>query len=465
MPAKTELPKELYLRFIGDQPMTKKRASTWIAVALVVVAALVFGIKALLPKPATDSVKSAVLTVDVQPVHTITAAREHEISGSVSASDPITIGSEVGGLRIETVQAEEGDFVHKGQVLATLNSSILRAQLAREEAHLKSALASLEKAKQPNRTFEIIAMKAAYDQARAAISQEQWNIARAQANLNNAKNFASRYTILAKEGAISDQDADNKQAAQLMAEAELRNAQQRFEASKSAAQQAKQKMDMFVVGGRKEDIQTASAAVDEIKANIQQIRSQIEQTIIRAPSDGLITKRDAHIGDIGTTMQTRALFSMIRDNKLEVRAQVPETDLVRLHEGQSVVFTGPDGSEFDGSIHIITPQVDPDTRLATLRVDIPFSKDLRPGIFVHGKVKLAPEEVTVIPTKAAVHRDDYTSVFTVEGDHVIAHSVKLGDRFGDDIEIISGLKPGDPVVVSGAGFLKDGDVVRVAGQM
>jgi HlyD family secretion protein len=459
MQAKTD--KEIYLRFIGNKPVTKKRIGIWVACALVVLALVGFGISKML-KPAEENKKSPVLTVAVAPVSTITAERQMDVSGTVSAADPIIIGSEATGLRIETVNVEEGDFVRKGQVLATLNSSILRAQLAREKARLKQFEANFAKARQPNRTYEITSIKAAYDQAQSMVSQEEWNIAKAEANLNNARTFATRYTALAKQGAVSDQDADNKTAAQLVAEAELRNAHHRLQAAKSAARMAKERMDMFVEGGRQEDIQAAAATVEEIKANIQAIEGQINQTIIRAPSDGMIVKRDAHIGEIGTGIQIKSLFNMIRDNRLEVRAQVPETDLPRLHEGQQVVFTGPDGKQFTGVLRIITPQVDVDTRLATLRIEVPFSKDLRPGIFVHGKVKLAADNIVVIPTKAAVSRDDYTLVFTLEGDHVIQHSVKLGDRFGEKVEVLSGVKLGEPVVVTGAGFLKDGDLVRVS---
>jgi HlyD family secretion protein len=460
MPKEKELP-ELYVRFIGDQPGAKKRATAWIVGLVVVLAGAGFGIKTLMTKPVETTGKHAVLTVSTEPVSSMTAERQLEVSGSIWPSDPISIGSEVGGLRVMTVNAEEGQFVKRGQVLATLNSSILRAQLAREQARLRQMEANFIKAKQPNRTYEIASIKFAYEQAKAVISQEEANIAHARAALNNAHNLAVRYTGLAKQGAVSAQDADNNQAAELIAEADLRNAEQRLAASKAAAVQAKEKMDMFLFGGRAEDVTVASASVDETRANIQQIQSQIEQTIIRAPADGLITKRDVHIGDIGTAMQTRAFFTMIRDNKLEVRAQVPETDLPRLREGQAVDFTAPSGKNFKGVISIITPQVDTDTRLATLRIGVPFAPELRPGIFIHGVVKLAAEEVTVVPTKAVVARDDYNFVYTLESDHVIARNVRLGDRFGDKVEIVSGLHVGEPVVITGAGFLKDGDVVRL----
>jgi HlyD family secretion protein len=460
MPKDLEL-SELKVPFVGNQLGTKQRATAWIVGLVVVLVGGFFGVQAMMHKPTADTGKHPVLTVSTEPVSTMTAERKLEVSGSIWPSDPISVGSEVGGLRVLTVNAEEGQFVKRGQVLATLNSSILRAQLAREQARLRQMEANFSKAKQPNRTYEIAAIKFAFEQTKAIVSQEEANVEHARAALNNAHNLAARYMSLAKQGAVSEQDADNNEAAELIAQADMRNAQQRLAAANAAAVQAREKMNMFIFGGRAEDVTVAAATVDETRANIQQIQSQIEQTIIRAPADGLITKRDVHIGDIGTAMQTKAFFTMIRDNKLEVRAQVPETDLPRLREGQAVEFTSPSGNKFKGVITIITPQIDPETRLATLRIGVPFANELRPGIFVHGEVKLAAEQLNVVPTKAVVARDDYNFVYSLDGDHVVGRNVRLGDRFGDKVEVVSGLTVGEPVVVTGAGFLKDGDVVRL----
>lgn len=456
--SQTELP-ALDAPIVVESP--KKRVAIWIACGLIALAGGAFVASKFLAKHDEAPAKRAVLTVTTEPVKVIVAERHLDVSGSIWPSDPISIGSEINGLRVTSVNAEEGQFVHKGQVLATLNSSILRAQLAQQQARLKQMQAAFSKAKQPNRSFEIAGVKFAHEQARAVISQEEANVQRAKAALENARKLSTRYNELSRQGAVSTQDADTTRSQELIAEADLRNAEQKLAAAKAAAVQAHQRMSMFIEGGRSEDIEIAAATMAETKAMIQQISSQIAQTIIRAPADGLITKRDVHIGDIGTAMQTRAFFTMIRDNKLELRAQVPESDLPRLREGQTVLFTSPMGTNFQGVISIITPQVDPDTRLATLRISIPYAHDLRPGIFIHGIVKLASEQVPVIPTKAVTSRDDYNIVYTLEGDKALARNIRLGDRFGDYVEVLSGLKVGEPVISSGAGFLKDGAVVRV----
>ncbi len=413
-------------------------------------------------RPAQDENAKASLTVAVDPASYRQMERKLGITGTVWAWDPLSIGAEVGGLRIETVNVEEGAFVKKGQVLATLNSSILRAQLDRELAQLKHSKANLGKTIQPNRKQDISALQFAVEQTKAQVAESDAYLARAKANLDNARNNSGRYAALHKEGAVSAEEAEAKLTLERTSEAELLHAQNEVAAAKFVNKQAIERFSQAVEGGRLEDIQMSQATVAETQANVRALQAQIAQTIIRAPSDGWITKRDAHIGDISTANE--ALFLMVRDNRLEIRAQVPEKDLARLQPGQNVDITGvlPGSTSLAGKIREISPLVDVDTRLGTVRIDIPFNKDIHPGIFVHGQVSLGTAEVMTVPSSAVVDRHERSCVFLVEGNKVYSRSVSCGERFGDFVEVSSGIKPGELVVVSGAGFLKDGDVVRVS---
>lgn len=413
-------------------------------------------------RPAQDQNAKASITVAVDPASYREMERKLGITGTVWAWDPLSIGAEVGGLRIETVNVEEGAFVKKGEVLATLNSSILRAQLDRELAKLKHSKANLGKTIQPNRRQDISALQFAVEQTKAQVAEADAYLERAKANLENARNNSGRYAALHKEGAVSAEEAEAKSTLQRTSEAELLHAQNEVAAAKFVNKQAIERLSQAVEGGRLEDIQMSQATVAETQANVKALQAQVAQTIIRAPSDGWITKREAHIGDISKANEP--LFNMVRDNRLEIRAQVPEKDLVKLQSGQSVDITGvlPGGDKLEGKIREISPLVDVDTRLGTVRIDIPFNKDIHPGIFVHGEVSLGTQEVMTVPSSAVVDRHEHSCVFLVEGNKVYSRSVSCGERFGDFVEVSCGIKPGERVVVSGAGFLKDGDVVRIA---
>lgn len=441
----------------------KKHRKLVIAAGVLLIGALIFaGVQYLKPASTELKAKAPVLTVSSVPVSMKPIERSLTVTGSIWAWDPIQIGSEVTGLRVDSVNVDEGSFVRKGQVLATLNSSILRAQLEREQARLASATASLSKAIQPNRSQDIRGMRASVDQSNAAVAQEVSNVVRAEASLVNAKAVSNRYAQLVSAGAVSAQDAMDRHTAEKVAAADLRTAQERLIAARSSLTQQKERWSLVQEGGRQEDITISRASIDEIKGAVHQIESQIEQTIIRAPDDGFITKRDIHIGET-PNISKNLFFSMVRNNRLEVRAQVPESDLPRLTAGQVVDFAAPGlGHEITGKLREISPMIDAETRLATIRIDIPFERGLIPGMFMTGHTHLGAQPAVVVPARSVINRDDRSFVFAIHGDQVHSRTVHCGDRSGDLIEIRDGISVGDIVVDSGAGFLKDGDYVKVS---
>ncbi|HEY9720195.1 MAG TPA: biotin/lipoyl-binding protein, partial [Trichormus sp.] len=256
------------------------------------------------------------------------------VTGSVSAWDPLELGSEVSGLRIVKVNVEEGDTVKKGQVLALLNSSLLEAQLAEAKARLTSSEATLKKSMQPNRPEDIEQLHDALDQANATIKQEQALEKEARAMLADAELNEHRFVELAKAGAAAASEADAKRLVAETARQEILNHRAKMESAQSAAEQARQKLMEATRGGRQEDIDISKAVIAQTQAQIQELAVQISQTAIRSPDDGVISKRDAHIGSIAST--GTPLFSIIRLNRLELRAQVSDQDLTKFKVGQHV---------------------------------------------------------------------------------------------------------------------------------
>ncbi len=413
-------------------------------------------------KPIKSDVDQAVLTVMVQPAQRMQIHRHLKLSGSVWAWDPLTIGAEIGGLRIAAVNVEEGDVVKKGQVLATLNSSVIKAQLERQQARLNRAEISLEKTKQPNRPMDINRLKAVVQQTAAVVSQEQSNLVHAKANLKNAFASAERYKVLSAEGAVSQEDFDNKTMLKDTAEADFHAAEKRLSAAMFLKIQAEENLKLALEGGMKQDIQIAGADLRETQANINELKAQLEQTIIRAPSDGLIVKRLAHIGDI--SVANKELFQMVRDSRFEVRAQVPEQDLPKIKPGQVVEFqcaaTG--SKRLPGRVREISPLIDTATRLATVRIDLPCERGWLPGTFASGLVDLGQVDALVVPAPSVIDRDGRKMVFVLDGKRVFAREIKVGERVGDLVEVWSGIAAGEPVVITGSGFLKDGDPVRIS---
>lgn len=409
----------------------------------------------------TASAKAAppVVTVTTEAAKIGQVASTLTVTGSVSAIDPLTIASQAAGLSIVQVLAEEGDYVRKGQVLCILDSSILQAQLKGMEAHMVGSRASAQKAVQPNRQEDIAGLAAAYQQAMADVQQRQAMVTQMEASLVNARSNARRYKDLLKEGAVSQQEADNHSTDEVTAFTNLQGAKEQFSAAKFFAEQSHNKLEMAQRGGRREDIIVSEANADETAASVQQLRAQIEPTIVRAPDEGLITKRLAHIGDVASNGE--ALFEIIRKGQLELRAQVTQSDLSRLRPGISAALSDSVRS-VKGTIFQISPTVDSATRLGTVRIAIPNNSGFKPGMFVQGSVQIGQADALLVPNSSVLADGDSNYVFVYQNGKAKKQLVTVGSRTSESAEIKNGVAPGDNVIVAGAGFLEDNDIVALS---
>lgn len=399
-----------------------------------------------------------VATVTVLPAALKSVPDTLSLTGSISATDPLSVGASSMGLVIKTVDVEEGDYVRKGQVLCTLDSSVIRAQLAGAEARLQGAHASLIKAEQPNRVEDIGSFEAAYQQSLADIQNKTALLDQAKASQKLAKSTAARYAALLKEGAVSQMEAQTKETEALTTGSTVRAAQQNLEAARFASRQAANRLTMAKEGGRKEDVQISVATANENAAAVQQMRAQIEQTIVRAPDDGLITRRYAHIGDLSNG--SKPLFEMIRKGNIELKAKVSQDDISRLAVGQLARVTDNTRSA-EGKVFQISPIVDETTRLGTVRIAIPADSGFKPGMFVKGQIERGNRNALTVPNSAILSDEGVDYVFTYENGVAKKHQVAVGARVKDVAEIRNGLEPGEQIIVAGAGFLNDEDPVAV----
>ncbi len=181
---------------------------------------------------------------------------------------------------------------------------------------------------------------------------------------------------------------------------------------------------------------------------------------LRAPDAGVIAVRRVQPGQVVTA--GNELLRLIRRGRLEWRAEIAERDIGRLKIGAKVVLRAPDGESVAGVVRAVSPGVDPQTRTGVLFADLPAPGSLRSGMFVEGRLQVGTAEVMAVPRESVVFRDGYSYLFVLgDGGVVSQRRVDTGVMQGDFIELRSGLNPAEKVVVRGAGFLSDGDVVKV----
>ena len=206
----------------------------------------------------------------------------------------------------------------------------------------------------------------------------------------------------------------------------------------------------------------AQARVETAGADLRTSELRARYANVTAPDSGVVTSRSVSVGQIaqaGTEM-----LRMLRQNRVEWRAEVPEAQLKNIAAGQAVSVTAVDGSVLTGKVRAVAPTVQTTNRTGLVYVDI-TSGSARPGMFARGEIQVGNSEAILLPVASVVMQDGYSYVFvlgdknTVERRRVMAAGVH-----GNDVQIAEGVQSGEVVAVKGAGFLKDGDVVQVAGQ-
>lgn len=259
-------------------------------------------------------------------------------------------------------------------------------------------------------TSEMIAANLA--QAHAAVAEAQAEAQKAKANADRARNLQGGNSLTAQQ--IND-----------YLTAEL-SALARLEAARAA-----------------EDVQ----------------RLRLKRTQVIAPDSGIITARTVSVGAvIGSGTE---LFRLMRQGRLEWRAEVLATELGRIKPGDTATLDAPNGARITGKVRRIAPTVDPKRRSALVYVDLPASAPVKAGMFASGRFALGASKALTVPQQALVVRDGFNYVFRLNADgHVSQLRVDTGRRLGEEVEIVRGIGPDTVLVSRGAGFLNDGDLVK-----
>ncbi len=372
------------------------------------------------PEPAvtpTEAAETAATSVTVQQIQTATIQQTLKATGTVQAFDLLQISPQVGGLQIREVRVREGDQVSAGQVLAVLDDSVLRTQLAQAQAN--------------------------YAQAEAQVLQERAELAQAEANAAEAQDNFERNQTLFDQGGISLQELNSRRTQAITARE--------------------------AIGVAKAAVQSAQATVNSRGAEISRLETQLAQTVVKAPVNGQIAERQATVGDTSST--GTALFTLVQDGLLELVVDLPQRQLSAVQVGTSVKVTSSTNAQINlsGSVRSIDPLVDQQTRQAAVNVSLPASPELRKGMFLQAEFMTGQRTGMVLPATAILPQsDDSFKVFILSEDNTAElTTVTIGARLPatanqpERLEVLSGLDDNDQVIVEGASYLQPGDPVAV----
>jgi HlyD family secretion protein len=330
------------------------------------------------------------------------------VSGLIGPVEQVQVAPLIEGQPIESLLADIGDVVTEGQVLATLSSTTLELQMTQNTASMASA--------------------------QATIAQAEAQMLEARSAADEAVRVNERTAALRAQGTASQAAADTASANAIAATARVTVAVQSLEA--------------------------ARAQLALVEAQMANVELNLARTQVVAPVAGEVVARNATLGSIATATG-QPMFTIVRDNALELRGEVAEVDLTRLAVDQPAELRLVGTSEaLAGEVRLVEPAIDVATRLGGVRITIDDSTRVRSGMFAEAIVIAAQRTSLVVPVTAVGTTDGAATVMKVTDGTVARVTVTTGIRDGQFIEIVDGLAEGDLIVTKAGAFVRDGDRIN-----
>jgi HlyD family secretion protein len=431
------------------------------------------------------SLQEASRRVLTQPVEkqslTITVAA----NGTVKPERSINLSPKNSGI-LKTLLVKEGDLVKQGQIVAYMDDSNLRGQLTSAQGQLAQADANLQKAIAGNRPQDIAQAQGVLDEAQAnlqkvqagnrsqEIAQAQAQLQNTQAALNKAEDNFLRNQQVYKAGGISLQTLNQSRADHDSAQAQVNAAQQALALQKAGSRpedidqaravvrQRQQSLALVKAGTRQEDINVARAQVTSASGSLQNIQAQINDTVIRAPFDGVVTKKFADPGAFVTpttassevaSSSSSSILSLASTN--EVVANLAETNISKIRLGQKVSIQADayPGKTFEGQVRQIAAQAIVEQNVTSFEVRGSLfdpQRLLRSGMNVQVDFQVGQvENVLVVPTASVVRQQNTTGVFVAgKNNKPVFTPIETGVTVNNFTEVKSGLTGDERVLLS-----------------
>lgn len=367
-----------------------------------------------------------------------------QATGSLIADETSDIAPKVAG-KVSNVSVDVGDFVSQGSVIAKIDDSDARRELAAAQARVKQAVAAVRQAEarlglEPNGRFNASAIP---EVRSAAAAYEQ-----AQAELRQAEANEKRYRELVETGDVPMMTYEQYRTNRDTARARAKSARQLLEAQVNTARQSNQA------------IASAQAAVEAAQTEVGTAQQALADTVIRAPFSGFISARPVAVGEFVSTASIIA--TLIRSNPIKIQIQVAEADVpaVSIGRGVSVQVDAYKDRSFSGVVTSVNPAIDPTSRSAVVEASIENPDNaLRSGMFGTARITKEGGGTGIFVPRSAVHNDQATQsyrAFVIVDGIAKLRVVQLGAEEGEYVQILNGLNPDETVATSNLGELYEG---------
>jgi len=371
-------------------------------------------------------------------VTTGTINRRIDTSADVLPLLGVSVHPEAAG-RIVEIYVDVGSPVKKGQELAKINDDVQLAQFAQAEAAVTVAKASIE------------LQKVMYESAQSALLAAKAGVEAASSQQKNLAQTRTRLEKLLKEGAVSRQQFDD-----LMAQCDSANA--RLVAANADVSRAND-----TVMSAKMTIGVRRAELVQAEANLNAIQVALENTMVRAPFDGVVVARQADPGAMANP--AAPLFKVEQINPVRIIASVIEKDIDQIKSGKTPVVINLDAinESYEAVADLVYPSIDAVSK--TGRVEIILKNPelrIRSGMFARLSFLLNTSvDVPIVARDALIRHNGQHFVYVIENGQAMRRQVEIGIVDEARVEIVSGLKAGEQIISRGLEFVREGSQVKI----
>jgi RND family efflux transporter MFP subunit len=406
----------------------------------------------------SQKIASALPTVSVTKPEKAEIAHALALPGSMEAILETGIYARANGY-VHRRYVDIGDRVKAGQLLAEIETPEVDESAKESKALVLTSIATKAQVQ-----ASLSKAQADLDTAKADLAQAKANLVQMQSGEKFAATSTQRWNLLLKQGAVSSQDADEKDTAYTTAQAATKAAEERVHslASQVVAAQSLVKAQQANMAASEANVEAAQA---------RQRNSSTQQSFQKVPSpfSGVIVERNIDQGSLissGSDSSRTSLFHLARIDTLRVFIDAPQFAATNIHIGQPVEITLREfpGKKFKGTVARTSVALNAQAR--TLRVEVHIqNKDLllAPGMYADVALSVPrPKNAFVIPITALISRGEGQQVALLLADAVHFQPVQTGDDLGKQIEVLYGLTGHEVIINNPNDSLKEGMKVRVA---
>ncbi len=398
-----------------------------------------------LPSPPRKSLKPKWITTGIilfsmsrQPV-----AQERTLTGTVEAIDVTTLTSRVTG-RVEQLLVQEGTQVKKGQVIAVIDVSDIRAKQQQAKAQIIEAQAAVATAQARRRSA-----LTEVDTVRKKLSEAEASLLETKAELADAQLNQRRMSQLYQDGAVPKVNLDTANTRVEVWQAKIRQIEATIAQATSSIKSAE-----AAVGEATASVEQAQARVSLAEATVREAAANLDYGVVRAPFAGAIVKKQVEIGAIAGVSQP--LVTLESRDRLRLSVAVPEALIDRVQLGQSMtVQIDALQRQISGRVSQIIPAADPQARNFTVKVALTPTPNLISGMFGRSQLETSDRTTLAIPSNTLVQRMGISGVFKVVNGKAQFQTVTVHPISTDKVEVFAGVNEGDRLVLNPAPTLKE----------